>query len=65
MIEFILINEKPLKAMKLLHENLTVPEKMNELNELFDLLQPLKELTYLFYPSNYVSISFLYPAIFT
>ena len=54
MIESILTNEKPLKAMKLAHDNLIVSDHMNELTELCDLLQPLKELNYLFSASNFV-----------
>ena len=65
MVESILLNEMPLKTMKLKYENLTVPDTMELLSEVFDLLQPLKELTVLFSASDYVSISFLYPAIFT
>jgi len=65
MVESILLNEMPLKTMKLKYENITFPDTMELLSEVCDLLQPLKELTVLFSASDYVSISFLYPAIFT
>jgi hypothetical protein len=65
MVESILLNEMPLKTMKLKYEKLTVPDNMELLSEVIDLLQPLKEVTVLFSTSDFVSISFLFPAIFT
>jgi len=50
--------------MKLKYEKLTVPDNMELLSEEIDLLQPLKEVTVLFCTSDFVSISFLFPAIF-
>jgi hypothetical protein len=64
MVESILLNEMPLKTMKLKYEKLTVPDNMELLSEVIDLLQPLKEVTVLFSTSDFVSISFLFPAIF-
>ena len=58
-----------IKVICIVDENLSkyLPSafELEILGELCDLLQPLKELTYLFSGSSYVSMSFLFPALYS
>ena len=71
MIDSILVNKDALISMSLERINEIIKQNIpneNEwlvLEELWELLEPLKELTTILSGSKYVTISLIYPAIYT